>query len=430
VVAELPRCELRQAWTRSIADDNMALPGSLALAPDDTLIGHLRGWRMVAFSGDTGLPLFDMGRPWIEGTVDRRWQLRVGVESDRSGAHISLQHLVTEAVLWTVPLARPGSHLARISGDASRVVVNVCGADRASTLRVYSTLDGALLAEQTIAGGCLYERPGAASPMLLSEDGKTVLLAPHFRSELLVAEPYTGSLVRLEIETPSRMFNARLSPAGDELLVVHGDGRLQRLSVPDLEPLPAPEEVAMIHLNQSSYMPASLSPIAYNNRGDRFAVISTEGELTIVAAADGEVLASWPMPEFDEPERHNFGNTGQEPIALHFLADGRGIVAGFAGGLARWDCGLRTRRDVEPLPVGLEGPIQLRVGEAGEFTATDFGPPRLHGHTFSVNGVSLGPATTGRSITWTPTEVGSFRVTVRVMDGQRSGLGSLWLEVR
>ena len=390
-------------------------------------LGRFFRWGAAAFRGEDGQRLFGVS-PWVRGSVDAGWHVRVDVATTHDGPRIGLKTLLTEEPLWTVD-APEGAHniTVRTAPTGARVVVAACR-DQVTLLHALAIDDGVVEHEVELEDGCLSPNFMYEPAMAVDRDGLRVVVL--LGRSLIAVDLREGDIRRVPVELEGEGHRygdpaLALSPAGDRVALVTGDGRVRVWSLPDFRPADWTLPAGMLPINQLSYMPSVASPLAFSDDGQRLAWVTPEADIGVADASSGATLAVLQIPRAEPATEEGvtpFGNRGDEPLALQFLPRGEGLVAGLTGGLALWRCDARPAPAAQhPMRVLLEGPGTLRAGQPATFTATHLGTDHLHGHAFFVDGQPAGEASTQRRLEWTFEAPGVYEVRVELMDGIDTG---------
>lgn len=430
-LSERRSCASTPTWHTAYATE-MISQSHFGVAEDGRLVVHGERWGAAAFRGEDGQRLFGVS-PWVRGTVDSGWHVRADVTTTHTGPQVTLKTLLTEEPQWSVDLPERAHNVTvRMAPTGARVVVASCR-DQITVLRALAIDDGTVEHEVELNDGCLSPNLMYEPAMAVSRDGLGVVLL--LGQSLLSVNLLEGGVHRLPVEVELAGDGNRygdpalaLSPQGDRVALVGGDARVHVWSLPDLVEANWTLPAGLLPINQMSYMPSTASPLAFSGDGQRLAWVTPDADIGIADASSGATLAVLDAPEVEDVEAEGvtpFGNRGDEPLALQFLANDGGLVAGLTGGVALWRCdGSSPPAPVHPMRVILEAPETLRVGEPATFTATHLGTDHLHGHAFFVDGEPAGEASTQRRLEWTFESPGVYEVRVELMDGLDTGAAS------
>jgi len=395
------------------------------------------GFGRMAFSGETGAPLFGIDPNAMGTLMGPHWETRINVEHDANGIRLQYRPVLEADALWSIQFA-PGEQLMStlIAPSGARVVTITCR-DEISSIKAFSSLDGALEKTVNYPDGCFRLHPFGMTSAVTSFRGDKLVLANHWGSEVLAVDLGTETIDVLSSDTMNpegadgdlgrvEILSIALSPDGDAILIATQHGQLHRWSLPALEHTVVDVEIATIDINQRTYMPLTVSPITFSRDGALLAVVQHDLSVAVINTADETVVHTLETPDFAPFEPHGPQSTGGLPVALRFTDDASSLFVSYTNGMARFQCRDReTPVGHDALPVRLDGPRHIAVGEEVTFTATHLAGRSMHGHAFYLDGERLAVPTTGREVVWTPTEEGEFTVEVQVMDGRDTGSTSM-----
>ncbi len=233
-----------------------------------------------------------------------------------------------------------------------------------------------------------------------------------------------------EWEVPS-VYSLAIHPHGDRFAFVTGDAKLHLWSMDELAPMEEPRQSSIVMLNNLSYMPSDVSPLAWSPDGGTLARLGSSGQVELWHEDRDEAFAVLQAPEPSEDFNVNFGwGHWSGPAAVAFSHDATSVAVRFQHGVALW-------RTPEVCPnhgehhepqVGLGGPTSLQVGQTGHFQATHEGHD-VHSHQFFVNGEPMTDPSWSRDMEWTPAEAGFFEVRVEIDDGVHVAVNTMTVEV-
>ena len=431
----LADCEAEEAWHTDMAP-TIVQSGGILVSGDGRLFiaSDLEsGFGRMAFSGETGAPLFGIDPSAMGTMMGPHWETRINVEHDADGVRLHYRPVLEADALWTVQFPRGEQLMSTLIAPSGARVVTITCRDEISSIKAFSSLDGTLEKTVTYPDGCFRLHPFGMSSAVTSFRGDKLVLANHWGSEILAVDLGAETIDVLSSETMNpegadgelgraEIVSIALSPDGDAILVATQHGQLHRWSLPALEHTVMDVEIAAIDINQRTYMPLTVSPIVFSRDGALMAVVQHDLSVAVINTADETVVHTLETPDFAPFEPHGPQSTGGLPVALRFTDDASSLFVSYTSGMARFQCRDReTPVGHDALPVRLDGPRNIAVGQEVTFTATHLAGRSMHGHAFFLDGEPLAVPTTGREVVWTPTEAGEFTLEVQVMDGRDTG---------
>jgi WD40 repeat protein len=222
-----------------------------------------------------------------------------------------------------------------------------------------------------------------------------------------------------------------IHPHGDRFAFVTGDAKLHLWSMDELAPMEEPRQSSIVMLNNLSYMPSDVSPLAWSPDGGTLARLGTSGQVELWHEDRDEPFAVLQAPEPSEDFNVNFGwGHGSGPATVAFSHDATAVAVRFQHGVALWrvEGACSEQGDPHEAQVALDGPKSLEVGQTGLFQATHEGHD-VHSHQFFVDGEPVTEPSWERDLEWTPTQAGVVEVRVEIDDGVHVAVSTLTLEV-
>jgi hypothetical protein len=213
------------------------------------------------------------------------------------------------------------------------------------------------------------------------------------------------------------------------IALVRTDGKRELRSFETFEPLVDPADSMVVSVNTGIYAPLVLSTaLAYSPDGRLFAALDPDGMLVLEdleKRAHKMSIPPRPLPE------GAFGELAEEPaIAAAFSPDSRLLAVIYEHGFALYGCeARRTELEEGAIPVRIDGPTRINLGEEATWVATDLLGGDLHGHRFFVDGAPIGEPSEVREFLWSPSGAGTFTIRVELDDGIKRGAAELRLEV-
>jgi len=226
------------------------------------------------------------------------------------------------------------------------------------------------------------------------------------------------------------ILDAAVHPDGDWVATSGSDGLIHFWTLPDLQELGNPIETAVEPVNENTYMPDNVSPLAISPDGTLLAHVQRDGEVVLRDLETLEVQTVLERPSIPEEEDSfmNFINNSVNRFA--FTKNSSAIAVLYTAGPALYGCADWTiEGEPHNLEVLLDGPAKAEVGEEVLFVATHIGTDNVHGHQFFINDVAVSSMSMTRDFTWVPEKPGTFEVTVLLDDGFNTGETSLTLNV-
>ena len=210
------------------------------------------------------------------------------------------------------------------------------------------------------------------------------------------------------------IYDIAVHPGGQWAMVSTSEELIRFWTLPDLVESGAPLETTIEGVNENTYMPFYVSPLAFSPQGDLIAHVTREGEVVLRDTKTFEILVAIDRPELPEPtgSGHTF-LLNNSVLRFAFERNSSAIAVLYAAGPALYGC-VDWTIDGEPHDLGvlLDGPSKVKLGEEVEFVATHLGTDHVHGHQFLVNNIVMTDLSMERSFSWTPKRAGTFEVTV------------------
>jgi len=146
------------------------------------------------------------------------------------------------------------------------------------------------------------------SPVFVtSADKNTAIIGSRTGPDIYTIDLQTGTVVHAELpelkhENPdfsnfNRVVELVTHPTENLIATVDVNQEIQLWTLPELKPVGTPQPTRVYAINQNTYLPRPVSPIAWSGDGARFAHISEDGSIVIRASYFGEVLAQFQPPE-------------------------------------------------------------------------------------------------------------------------------------
>jgi len=323
-----------------------------------------------------------------------------------------------------------------LSGDLSRALVPTCE-DGTMVIRTWSLDTGAVDVVAEVEDGCTGFNWYPALPMALSTDGRTAVVGSRVSGELVRIDVDSAQWTSIEAHEAvdvvffgqERLLNVAMDAAGELAATSGADGMVRVWSLKEMA-LVAEFRSRAVTLNLDSYQPTVASAVSWSPDGRLLVHLDESGDVLVRRSSDWSIVESIARPVTENAE--HFG--GDEfvvnaPVQFAWTDDVAGLAISFDQGIALWECRPEPVPVGEPLRVVLDGPTEGQVGQDLRFTATHLGEANLHGHTFLIDGESLGLGFTERELQWTPEAPGRYEVSVIVEDGVSEGSATLVLQV-
>ena len=399
-----------------------------------------------------GEPLFQIASSDTQSFVHPQRNVSIHLESncagecDRPRADMSLvAKSLTDEEVWRLAVGEvTAAPIITMSPDGSKVIFGLCSSERGQApvtrLQQLRSEDGVVEHEMMLEDVCLTDYFFDSSHHLSSPQGRHFVSGDLHSDEIIVVdfELNQQRTLPLSTEPTRRLLNLSFNHDASRLIAVTDAHRFDdsvnadmvQWSFPDLRPLERTSDVGVMLINQHSYMPLNLSPLAFSADGDAMAYIDIDGAVTIARTSDGAIMHTLEPLEFDAEGAQRWGNSGSEPTQIHFSPEGAGVTVLYTGGLAHFDCATRHEPvNLEPLTITLDVPDRVTVGQEVTFSASHMDLGELHGYAFYVDDELIYTPSTTASASWIFQESGPHIVSVHVFNGVNEGEMRLRIEV-
>ena len=428
-VPEGPRLEScgpqMQWWTGH--EDFFVDPGFFGISPNGGLVvrSGMYGERS-AYRVSDGERLFQVRQNLRADSMDGAWRVYSEIDHDQNGAFLAIKSLITQETLRRFNTGLANLQHAVLSDNAERLIAFGCEGEH-SALAVHDTMSGESLAVVSLESACglwgFYPDP----PLALSKDNQRLAVGVGITGELLIVDLATGQWSSAAAHPGEPMglpygglvIDVALHPDGELVATSGHDDKVRVWRASTLEQIAEFDSIAAV-INEMTYMPSlSAALVSWSPDGTLLAHTNPEGDAVLRKTSDWSELHTIERPIDEEDQPPRFEEHLPNPlIALTWGAGGATLAISAQRGVGMWGCPQPTDQRVgATMTVALDGPRELRVGQAATFVATHFGSDDLHGHAFFIDGEPIGFASTEREIQWTPDRAGDFTLRVLVDNG-------------
>lgn len=425
-------------------------PGLLATGPGPF---SQQGAFHYALSGNLAFP-----SPFlVRNGVDRGWNLRLDFPHPGT---VEVRWVVTDALLFQVPQTPhpmgpdivAGQVVASLSASGDRVILLTCwnGVDDA-TLTSFELPGGEAGPTATLSNfACSgFPRRPLMEP---AASGDSVVVMGATGGDIFHVDLGTGETHHVDTLgggdpgesqelgfwfTGPTVFDVAIHPDGDVLATMTSEGLIRFWTLPTLDPTLEPLAGRVEPINQNTYMPDGIAPLAWSPDGHSLVHVDPDGAIVFQNVATQEVTLSLARPASVDGNQPGFGEApvtqfGEASVTqFAFSVDGSLMAMKTSSGTALFGCqDMDITGDGETLDVLLDGPAAGEVGAELTFVATHINGTDVHGHQFFVNEVAMTSMSMDRQWVWTPEKAGTFEVTVLIDDGYNVGETMVTVEVK
>jgi hypothetical protein len=379
--------------------------------------------------------------------LDDQWQVRVSIEELYK---VRLRWLVTDEIFMEVdPSPAPENASdqhprinAIITPGAERLITVTCynGPTLVTSYELPSGKQGpTTLIESNFS--CDWGNKGVT--LIPTPDAEGVLLSGTRGGVLFHVDLVEGDYTRVQAVGDisefglgntiwhNLIYDIAVHPSGEWAMSSNSNGLIRFWGLPELVEIREPLETAIEGVNENTYMPFNVSPLAISHDGDLMAHVTPEGEVVIRNTDTFEREVTLERPENSEVDTGQVNHLlNNSVITFAFEKNSSALAVLYAAGPALYGCVDWTiEGESHNLEVLLDGPSKAKVGEKVEFVATHIGTDHVHGHQFLVNNVVMTDLSMERAFTWTPKRAGIFEITVVLDDGFNLGETTVLLTV-